>query len=427
MYSLFHSIPEAQTIWQFYAQYEQALLSADSKKKADALAVLTTQANNDPTLKHVVQACRLDAAQRTLLMACLYTTATLLQKALETRGEDDGTAMQTLTETTVTDLFANLEDQYGSVYHRQLADYCLPLSTLQKAIWTAIIVHGLSSPDAPWSINQNGDVERVLRTDNPLRGRAHTMKPLAMELPYGDSVHVVAWCMVPEAVQTAEDARDSLGFLTVVGSAKKNRAAWAVLVDGKSHRLRLPQKPFDALSILGRNTKAFYGSERVTTTNAQRFLGNQQYGVFNNDTPLPISQGATTAIIYRPSIYPRPSVDFLHVTGMDEKPNLALFWKQLDIACPLPLRAEWVQQLWELGINHQAILPVPSWGCQGYWVHTDTSKWSRIIRIILTGSDDPQDDIVTIDGADKQASELRSTSTDLETFTRSESDDDDND
>ena len=72
---------------------------------------------------------------------------------------------------------------------------------------------------------------------------------------------------------------------------------------------------------------------------------------------------------------------------MDGIPNHAILWAQLERACPLPLQSHWLDDLWQLGLTQRLIVPLPSWGCRGYWLKTAAiADWARIIRAMVTQS-----------------------------------------
>jgi hypothetical protein len=120
--------------------------------------------------------------------------------------------------------------------------------------------------------------------------------------------------------------------------------------------------------------------------------GRQQYAGDWNDQPLHASGLSHLALTHRSAFEPELGQAFLHLAGNDQSgaPDLPLFAQQLSRAISVPFDLAWAPQLWGYGTNPDdsetaLITPLPSTGCQGYWVLADEPRWTRLIVAVQQG------------------------------------------
>jgi hypothetical protein len=177
-------------------------------------------------------------------------------------------------------------------------------------------------------------------------------------------------CVLP--ARQSPDGNDILLHLSSVNGVSKNRALWAAILDGR--REQIPLRTGD---------RRHY---------ARRAEGRHQYVTDWNDEPLASSGLSHLALTHRSAFEPELGQAFLHLAGNDltGAPDLPLFAQQLSRAISLPFDLAWAPELWRYGLADAAdelplITPLPSSGCQGYWVRADEARWTRLIIAIQRG------------------------------------------
>ena len=365
MPSLFTLLPEAARFWHAFTRLRR-------------LPLLTEEEWDDPFITAVAAATSTHSPHHLISQEAfvdMLVVVDAMQTAITSHRNPDDSITQLLSADAIAQALVTM-------HQRSRAGVFSAEPTAHDQILTAIMLHGLASPDAPWVATET-HVSRTLAATNPFRGRPHTMPHQMLDLPSKETVPVVAWCVVPPTVLPNGSDIPIIGALTVVGSSTKCTAAWASILDGSRHAITLPQLPFAPSMALGKHLSY----HRIGKQLAQKAKGTQHYRTLRNETPLPSSRLATTTILHRSVLTPHAGEDCLHITGMDGIPNHAILWAHLERACPLPLQSHWLDALWQLGLTHRLIVPLPSWGCQGYWLKTSAiADWARIIRAIVTKS-----------------------------------------
>ena len=74
--------------------------------------------------------------------------------------------------------------------------------------------------------------------------------------------------------------------------------------------------------------------------------------------------------------------DFYILSDTSEAP-LAAFWSRWNRALPLPARKEWVERMWQQGIEKQLIKQVQAEGVVCWKILSDPAKWSTIITNLV--------------------------------------------
>jgi len=365
MSSLFALLPEAARFWHAFTRLRR-------------LPLLTEEEWDDPFITAVAAATTMPTHERLISQAVVVRLTPVIeamQAAITSHRHPDDSITQTLSAEAIGHALVTM-------HQRSRSGVFSAGPTAHDQILTAIMLHGLACPDAPWVATAT-HVSRTLAAINPFRGRPHTLPHAMLDLPSKETVPVVAWCVVPPRLLPTGSDIPTIGALTVVGSSAKCAAAWASILDGSRHAVTLPQQSFAPFMALG-DTMPYH---QIGKQLAQKATGSQQYRTLRNDQPLPSSRLATTTILHRSVLTPHAGEDCLHLTGMDGIPNHAILWAQLERACPLPLQSPWLDDLWQLGLTHGLIVPLPSWGCRGYWLKTAAiADWTRIIRAIVTQS-----------------------------------------
>ena len=365
MSSLFALLPGAERFWHAFTRLRR-------------LPLLTEEEWDDPFITAVADATAMHAPNRLMNHAVfvgLLPVVEAIQAAITSHRHPDDSITQTLSAEAIQQALVTMKQRSRSgVFSAE--------STAHDQILTAIMLHGLACPDAPWVATAT-HVSRTLAATNIFRGRPHTLPHAMLDLPSKETVPVVAWCVVPPTCLPTGSDIPTIGAFTVVGSSAKCAAAWAAILDGSRHAITLPQQPLAPTMAPGEPMPYYQVGKQL----AHKASGTQQYRTLRNEMPLPSSRLATTTILHRSVLTPHAGEDCLHLTGMDGIPNHAILWAQLERACPLPLQSHWLDDLWQLGLTHGLIVPLPSWGCRGYWLKTSAiERWARIIRAIVTQS-----------------------------------------
>jgi hypothetical protein len=237
-----------------------------------------------------------------------------------------------------------------------------PQTTLP--IWTAALLACLDGP--PFTLDPDRSTLTRTLPPWPLRVRADLHR-----LDLKDAAHwPVSVCVLPG--RQSPDGNDALLHLSSVNGVSKNRALWAAVLDGR--REQIPVRT---------------GYQRHYP---RRVDGRNQYVTDWNDEPLPTSGLSHLALTHRSAFEPELGQAFLHLAGNDAAgaPDLPLFAQQLSRAISVPFDLAWAAQLWAYGITPDdsetaLITPLPSAGCQGYWVLADEPRWTRLIIAIQRG------------------------------------------
>lgn len=231
-------------------------------------------------------------------------------------------------------------------------------------IWLAGLLACLDGP--PFTLDDTA--HSLVRTLPPWPMR------LQSELHRLDLKEAAHWpisvCVLPG--KQSRDGNDALLHLSAVNGLSKNRALWAAVLDGR--REQIPVRA---------------GGQRHYP---RRVEGRQQYAGDWNDQPLPISGLSHLALTHRSAFEPELGQAFLHLAGNDHSgaPDLQLFAQQLSRAVSMPFDLVWAAQLWAYGNDLDdsetaLITPLPSAGCQGYWVLADEPRWTRLIVAVQRG------------------------------------------
>jgi hypothetical protein len=290
--------------------------------------------------------------------AFLLRLQTQLAARITSEGRDDGTVRQSLST-----------EQAVEAWRAQRAAYFSATSTkgspaLQpdECDLPAHLAFAMQQiPGDGWSVTPRG-LERIL-APWPLR-YAPTLQPLKLELKTGLLADCIGWAYLPAASQDNDGPVHELVYLSGVGPQKKLKAAWATLMDKKRDMIKVPSA---------------VNAVRFDMINTRRIEGTKVYDTFWNDEPLPESGMAHLVIQHRSLLAPRTNQPFLHLVGADGTPHLSLFAWQLDRASTLPIKPAWAEQLWQGGIDAGAILRLPSYGCQAYWVRPNEDTWSELV------------------------------------------------
>jgi hypothetical protein len=186
-----------------------------------------------------------------------------------------------------------------------------------------------------------------------------------------DAAHwPISVCVLPG--RQSPDGNDMLLHLSSVNGVSKNRALWAAILDGRREQI----------SVRAGGLRSY----------PRRMEGRAQYLTDWNDQPLHTSGLSHLAMTHRSAFEPELGQAFLHLAGNDASgaPDLPLFVQQLSRAISVPFDLAWAPQLWAYGVNPDdsetaLITPLPSTGCQGYWVLADESRWTRLIVAVQQG------------------------------------------
>jgi hypothetical protein len=239
-----------------------------------------------------------------------------------------------------------------------------PQATLP--IWVAALLACIEGP--PFALESDRSMLRLYRMLSPwplrIRDDLH-------RLDLKDAAHwPISVCVLPG--RQSRDGNDALLHLSSVNGISKNRALWAAVLDGR--REQIPVRT---------------GYQRHYP---RRVDGRNQYVADWNDEPLPTSGLSHLALTHRSAFEPELGQSFLHLAGNDASgtPDLPLFAQQLSRALSVPFNLTWAAQLWAYGTNPDdsettLITPLPSTGCQGYWVLADEPRWTRLIVAIQRG------------------------------------------
>ena len=231
-------------------------------------------------------------------------------------------------------------------------------------IWIAGLLACLDGPAFTLDESTHTLVRQLPPWPMRLRSELH-------RLDLKDAAHwPISVCVLPG--RQSRDGNDTLLHLSAVGGLSKNRALWAAILDGR--REQIPVRA---------------GGQRHYP---RRMEGRQQYAGDWNDQPLHASGLSHLALTHRSAFEPELGQAFLHLAGNDQSgaPDLPLFAQQLSRAISVPFDLAWAPQLWGYGTNPDdsetaLITPLPSTGCQGYWVLADEPRWTRLIVAVQQG------------------------------------------
>lgn len=284
-------------------------------------------------------------------------------EAVEGTAQADGTLVERLVpEAFCTFWLQTRAETCGPTPERLGQRWYPPQSTLP--IWLAAV---LACCDGPvFCLNHNAASITRLLPAWPLRLGAKLDR-----LDLKDAAHwPVSACVLPG--KHSRDGNDALLHLSAVGGVSKNRALWAAILDGR--REQIPVRA---------------GRQRYYP---RRVEGRNQYISDWNDEPLPTSGLSHLALTHRSAFEPELGQSFLHLGGNDLSgaPDVHLFAQQLSRAISVPFDLAWGEQLWRYGLNAEdsetpLITPLPSSGCQGYWVLADEARWTRLIVAVQKG------------------------------------------
>lgn len=231
-------------------------------------------------------------------------------------------------------------------------------------VWVAALLACLDGP--PFMLDS--DTGLLVRTLSPWPMRLSA--PLH-RLDFKDAAHwPISACVLPE--RQSGTGNDLLLHLSAVNGVSKNRALWAAVLDGRCEQIPLR-----------------LGSQRLYP---RRVKGRGLYVSDWNEQPLASSGLSHLALTHRSAFEPELGQAFVHLAGNDlaGAPDLPLFAQQLSRALSVPFDLAWAEQLWAYGLEeldgeNPLISPLPSLGCQGYWVRADEARWTRLIVAVQRG------------------------------------------
>jgi hypothetical protein len=183
----------------------------------------------------------------------------------------------------------------------------------------------------------------------------------------------IAWALKPDILSNAAyDRNGELMYVSIVDRYPLARAAWAAMLDVKKAAITL-RSPWP-----GQNPNNIY--YRYCT--AHRADGKQQYRAFWNPTPLPIAGSYANLVLLHASYFEANSgsLGFFHLSIDNRRPQLDLFYAQLDRALVLPLQPAWKELLWERGISQGIIHSLTTHNCTAWWVEANSQElqWAAI-------------------------------------------------
>lgn len=281
------------------------------------------------------------------------------------RGEvqADGTLRETIAGADIVDYWQRTRLQVcGAAPEHTGQRWYPPKTTLP--IWIAGLLVCLDGP----AFTRDATTQTLVRQLPPWPMR---LRSALHRLDLKDAAHwPISVCVLPS--RQSRDGNDTLLHLSVVGNLSKNRALWAAILDGR--REQIPVRA---------------GGQRHYP---RRMEGRQQYASNWNDQPLHASGLSHLALTHRSAFEPELGQAFLHLAGNDHSgaPDLPLFAQQLSRAISAPFDLAWAPQLWAYGracddAETPLIAPLPSTGCQGYWVLADEPRWTRLIVAVQQG------------------------------------------
>jgi hypothetical protein len=288
-----------------------------------------------------------------------------LATIVQSHVQPDGTLVEQLTAERIAAFWLETRDQTcGAVPDRLGQRWYPPHHTLP--IWIAALL--ACNPDPAWTYDPTTNAVTRTLPPWPLR------RPVPLyRIDLKDAAHwQVSMCVLPP--EQSRDGQEALLHLSTVNGVSKNRALWAAFFDGR--REALPVQT---------------GRQRHYP---RRLAGRQQYVTDWNEQPLPTSGLSHLALTHRSAFEPELGQAFVHLVGNDlaGAPDLPRFAQQLSRALSLPFDLAWAGQLWNAGLQEDdtgapLITPLPSSGCQGYWVRADEERWTRLIVAIQRGCD----------------------------------------
>lgn len=289
--------------------------------------------------------------------------------------EDAGVLREQITAEAIRDYWQRVRTNVCGQPPSHLGQRWYPrLSTLP--VWIAGLLACIDEP--PFARNAEGTTLTRCLPPWPMRLRSDLHR-----LDLKDAAHwPISACVLPS--RYSRDGTEALLHLSTVGGLSKNRALWAAVLDGRREQVPLR-----------------VGSQRYYP---RRVDSRNQYAGAWNDQPLPVSGLSHLTLTHRSAFEPELGQSFLHLAGNDLSgaPDLPLFAQQLSRAVSVPFDLAWADQLWRYGTasgdsETALITPLPSTGCQGYWVLADDTRWTRLIVAVQQGVDPSQlddDDLV---------------------------------
>lgn len=201
--------------------------------------------------------------------------------------------------------------------------------------------------------------------------------PLVAKCGPEHDCRVLAWALKPANLHVPSDRTNGeLLYISLTGYHPLVRGFWAAIVDGKQQNLDLPYE---------REFRAHTGEMKKYTAyhTAHRPDGKGVYDTFWNDTPLEFAGSyAHLAMVHTSMFSPTQGQWALHLSADNGSANFALAHMQLDHILTLPVLKDWVPQLWELGLKHGLIVPLPSHNCVAWLIQPDEAKWGQITTSI---------------------------------------------
>jgi hypothetical protein len=284
--------------------------------------------------------------------------------------QPDGTLREAITAATSATFWQQTRHQVCGAPPAHTGQRWYPPATTLP-IWIAGLLACLDGP--PFTLEADGTTLTRTLPPWPLRVRTDLHR-----LDLKDAAHwPVSLCVLPDTL--SRDGNEALLHLSAVNGLSKNRALWAAVLDGR-------REPISVRT----GTQRYY---------PRRVEGRNQYVTVWNDEPLPTSGLSHLTLTHRSAFEPELGQAFVHLAGNDlgSAPDLPLFAQQLSRAISIPFDLAWAAQLWAYGSDPAActllehddetalITPLPSLGCQGYWVLADEPRWIRLIIAVQRG------------------------------------------
>lgn len=275
----------------------------------------------------------------------------------------DGSLREVVTPAIVLETWRSVRTQSCGTPPERLGQRWYPPQSVMP-IWVAALLACLDGPPFGLDLDTSTLVRTLPSWPMRLAGPLH-------RLDLKDAAHwPISVCVLPE--RQSGTGGDLLLHLSAVNGVSKNRALWAAILDGRCEQIPL------------RLT-----NERVYP---RRVKGRNQYLSDWNEQPLASSGLSHLALTHRSAFEPELGQAFIHLAGNDlaGAPDLPLFAQQLSRALSVPFDLTWAEQLWAYGMEEldgetPLISPLPSLGCQGYWVRADEGRWTRLIVAVQRG------------------------------------------
>lgn len=180
------------------------------------------------------------------------------------------------------------------------------------------------------------------------RAKAPVAETSALFLPLSKGGFDV-WCDSYRTSRGITAYGGHLVFLSMFGTETAVRATWAAFVNQKRPSLELGGD--------------FVSLDEVRYTTLRRLLAPHRLHL------VMIHPDATSVV--------NPFGKFFYLLG--ERP-IEQFWARFNRMCQVPLRTQWREQVWAIGLRTQLIRPLVGIGLQGFHVTTETDGWAKVVQ-----------------------------------------------